>query len=100
MASSHSKAYKYERRAEKLFKAKRIIDQSGGDADLINEWLVIEGFQEPIPEYLWKKIRQAVRASAKRGNKHLPIVYWREKGKRDKDGLIIVRVKDWIEWYI
>ena len=96
MASPHRKSYAYEKRFEKIFKATRIVDQSGGSCDLINSHLAIEIFQKPIPEYLWEELRQAVRCAGRR----LPIAVWREKGKKDKDALVIMRLQDFEDWYL
>ena len=96
MASPHRKAYNYEKRMAELFKARRIIDQSGGSCDLINDWLAVEIFQKPIPAYLKEELLQAIRSAGRR----LPIAVWREKGKKDKDALVIMRLSDFMEWYI
>ena len=96
MASSHKKAYAYEKRYEKILKSKRIVDQSGGSCDLINDWLAIEIFQKPIPAYLKEELEQAIKSAGRR----LPIAVWREKGKKDKDALVIMRLKDFLVWYV
>ena len=95
MASGKRKAYKYEKRYEKLLRARRIIDQSGGSCDLINDWLAIEIFQKPIPAYLKEELGQAIKSAGKR----LPIAVWREKYQKDEDALVIMRLRDWLEWY-
>ena len=96
MASSHKKAYAYEKRYEKILKSKRIVDQSGGSCDLINDWLAIEIFQKPIPKYLREELGQAVTSAGKR----LPIAVWREKGKKDMDAIVIMRLKDFVDYYV
>ena len=96
MASPHSKSYKYEKRYEKILKATRIIDQSGGSCDLGNDWLAVEIFQKPIPQYLKDELEQAVKCAGDR----LPIAVWREKNKKDEDALVLIRLKDFTEWYI
>jgi len=83
MASPHSKAYQYEKRLEKRYKAKRLIDQSSGDCDLISE-----------------EMSQAVLGAAKRGWKHLPIVVWREKNKKDDEAYIVIRTRDFEDYFI
>ena len=95
MASPHKKAYSYEKRYEDIFKARRIVDQSGGSCDLISPHLAIEIFQKPIPQYLKDELAQAVNSAGRR----LPIAVWREKGKKDLDALVIIRLSDWLEWY-
>ena len=96
MASPHKKAYAYEKRLEKILKAKRIIDQSGGSCDLINDWLAVEAFQKPIPHYIIEELEQAIGCAGKR----LPIAVWREKGKKDMDALVIMRLKDFVDYYV
>ena len=100
MATPHSKAYAYEKRLAKRLKGKRIIDQSKGDCDIVSSWLCVEAFQKAIPDYLKEEVMQAVRASAKRGWKHMPITVWREKGKKDDEALVVIRLCDWEAWYI
>ena len=100
MASPHSKSYQYEKRLEQRFKAKRIIDQSAGDCDLVSSWLCIEAFQKDIPDYLKEEVVQAVRACAKRDWKHMPIVVWREKHKKDDEALVVLRLVDFEAWYL
>ena len=96
MASPHKKAYAYEKRYEDIFKAKRIIDQSGGSCDLINSWLAIEIFQKPIPGYLKEELEQAVRSAGHR----LPIAVWREKNKKDMEAFVVIRLEDFRDWYL
>ena len=96
MASPHKKAYSYEKRYESILKAKRVIDQSGGYADLENDWLVAELFQKPIPGYLKEELSQAVKCAGNR----LPIAVWREKHKPDMEALVIMRLEDFREWYL
>ena len=97
MASPHRKAYKYEKRLAQLFKGKRIIDQSKGGCDVKSDWLAIEGFQKKIPGYIKEELGQAVMDCE--DGKLLPIAVWREKHKKDKDALVIVRLEDWLEWF-
>ena len=100
MTNPHRQAYHYEVRICKRLQLERIIDQSEGDCDGVNDWLCVEMFQQEIPKYLKKKVSQAIRASVKRGWKHLPIVVWREKHKEDDEALVIMRLKDFEGWYV
>ena len=97
MASPHKKAYAYEKRLAKMFNGERIIDQSKGGCDVKSDWLAIEGFQKDIPEYIKEELGQAVMDCE--NGKLLPIAVWREKHKKDKDALVIVRLEDFIEWF-
>jgi hypothetical protein len=96
-AMSRRKAYHYEKRYEKIFKARRIVDQSGGSCDLINDWLAVEVFQKPIPEYLKEELAQAVKSA---NVFRLPIAVWREKNKKDMEALVVMRLQDFKEWYL
>ena len=98
MASPHRKAYAYEKRLAKMFGGERIIDQSKKSCDVINNWLAIEAFQKKIPDYLKEELHQALFTAQQYGGL-LPIAIWREKHKKDKDALIIVRLEDWLEWF-
>lgn len=99
MVSSHRKAYSYEKRLCKRLELVRVIDQSEGDCDGVGECICAEMFQKPIPKYLKEKIEQAIVAVARRGWKHLPICIWREKHKEDGEALVIIRLKDFEEWF-
>ena len=99
MASPHRKAYAYEKRLANRYKGERIIDQSEGDCDVVSAWLCIEGFQRNIPGYIKDNLHQALLAAQRRDWKHLPIVIWREKYKGDDEALVIMRVKDFDEWF-
>ena len=97
---SRRKAYAYEKRLEKRLMGVRLIDQSGGDCDIVSSWLCVEAFQKPIPEYIKEELGQAIRGAAKRGWKHLPIAIWREKHKKDDGALVVMRLIDFEEWYL
>ena len=96
MASPRRKAYSYEVRLCELLKLKRVRDQADGSCDGLNDWLAVEMFQKPIPAYLKDELEQAIKSAGRR----LPIAVWREKGKKDKDALVIIRLKDFLEWYV
>ena len=100
MVSPHKKAYAYEKRLAKRFKAKRIIGQSKKSCDVLTDWLAIEAFQKPIPDYLKEEMHQALYTAQQHGWKHLPITVWREKHKKDDEALIFMRLKDFEEWFI
>ena len=100
MASPHKKAYAYEKRLAKRFNGERIIDQSKKSCDVISDWLAIEAFQKPIPKYLKDEMHQALYTARQYGWKHLPIAVWREKHKMDDEALVIIRLKDFEEWFV
>ena len=96
MASPKRKAYSYEVRLCELLMLKRVRDQADGSCDGLNDWLAAEMFQKPIPAYLKEELKQAIKSAGRR----LPIAVWREKGKKDKDALVIMRLSDFMDWHI
>ena len=63
-----------------------------------HDWLSIEvKHRRALPVWLCDAMVQAV--AANRGNDKLPVVVLHQKGRRHDDDLVVLRLKDFVEWF-
>lgn len=96
----------YENRMlKKYWKTERrlqAVQSQGGGCDGKGQGMAIELFQRDIPKYIKEELQQAIDDAVddKTGEELLPIAVMREKYKPDDDSIVIIRLKDFREWYL
>jgi hypothetical protein len=66
--------------------------------DVAHDWLSIEvKHRHELPAWLYDAMLQAMLAAHNTNN--LPIVVLHESGRRHDDDLVVVRLKDFVEWF-
>lgn len=72
--------------------------QRGSAPDIMHDWLGIEvKHRKTLPAWLHDAMAQAVACSD--GGDKLPIVVLHESGQRHDDDYVVVRLKDFQEWF-
>ena len=67
------------------------------EPDIKHPWLAVEvKSRKQLPAWLLQAMYQAVR-NAPKGK--LPLVIWHEKGQRHDNDLVMMRLKDFEEWF-
>lgn len=69
----------------------------GSAPDVAHDWLSIEvKHRRELPAWLYDAMMQAM--AAKRGEQ-LPVVILHERGRRHDDDLVMIRLKDFRDWF-
>ena len=89
---------KETRIARKYFGVERNPIDGSHQADCENDWLVVEMFNHKFPSYLVRELEQAISCNPN-PEKKLSIVVWSEKGKKDEDSLVVMRLTDFVDWF-
>jgi hypothetical protein len=85
-----------ERKVSKLLGGQRAGAVGREGADVIHPHLSVEVKERRrLPDWLLHAMAQAVGAADGR----LPMVVLHRAGDRYEDAMVIVRMRDWIEWY-
>ena len=94
----------YENRMlQKYFKTERRLDVQGrGGCDGKAQGFAIELFQRDIPKYIEEELQQAEEDAQDdaTGKPLLPIAIMREKHKKDDDAIVMMRLKDFADYYL
>jgi hypothetical protein len=71
--------------------------QRGDTPDVAHEWLSVEvKHKAQLPLWLHDAMSQAVAAQR---NGQMPIVVLHQSGQRHDNDLVVVRMRDWVEWF-
>lgn len=91
----------YENRIlKKYFNTERILQETqsqGGGVDGKTAWQAIELAQHPIPQWIKQELQQAIDDSEQ--GKRCPVFVCREKYKKDDDAIVMLRLRDYIDWH-
>jgi len=87
---------KAERKICALFGGKRRGPTGRDDSDCVHPWLAIEIKCRAMPQYLCEWMGQAL-ANAQPGQ--LAIVVWHQPGEEYDDDLVILRSRDFRDWF-
>jgi hypothetical protein len=87
-----------ERAVARLFGGKRIPVTGRAGPDISHKWLSIEvKSRSGLPQYLWNWMRQAEDGMAP--NKLPIVVLHRARRNHLQDDLVVMRVRDFLEWF-
>lgn len=91
----------HERATSKALGGKgRTGPQGRSIEDVVHEWLTIEcKYRKRLPNWLKDAVQQAVDAGTTKNYKNCPIVVLHEKYRNRDDDLVVIRRKDFIEWF-
>lgn len=86
-----------ERAVAKRLGARRVGPSGSSTADCVNDRLAVEcKHRKALPAWLLGAMSQAVGAAR---DGQLPVVVLHQAGSRRDNDLVVVRMRDWVEWY-
>lgn len=91
----------HEKRTAQALGGKRAGATGQANEDVVGvEWLTIECKEcQSLPAWLTEAVRQAVDYAAVKLTETLPIVVLHEKGRHQGNDLVVMRMKDFVDWY-
>lgn len=86
-----------ERTVAKRLNGRRVGPSGTSTADVVNDHLSVEcKHRKRLPSWLASAMAQSVAAA---GDGQLPIVVLHEAGKRHDDDYVVIRLRDYQQWY-